>query len=50
MTPLQVLNEPGRTNTTKTHMWVFRDDDPKYPALVYQYHHSREGKVPLNFL
>lgn len=49
-TPVQVLNEPGRANTTKSYMWVFRGGDPDRPALVYQYHPSRSGQVPLKFL
>lgn len=49
-TPLQVLNEPGRSNTTKSYMWVFRGGDPGRPALVYEYHPTRSGQVPLAFL
>lgn len=49
-TPLQVLNEPGRENTTKSYMWVFRGGDPDHPALVYQYHPSRAGQIPLSYL
>jgi len=49
-TPLQVLNEPGRNNTAKSYMWVFRGGDPDHPSLVYQYHPSRSGQIPLSFL
>jgi transposase len=49
-TPVQVLNEPGRANTTISYMWVFRGGDPARPALVYQYHPNRSGQVPLTFL
>jgi len=49
-TPVQVLNEPNRPNTSKSYMWVFRGGDPEHPALIYQYHPSRKGQVPLNFL
>jgi len=49
-TPVQVLNEPGRANTTKSYMWVFRGGDPDRPVLVYQYHPTRSGRVPLEFL
>lgn len=49
-TPVQVLNEPGRANTRKSYMWVFRGGDPDRPALVYQYHPTRSGQVPLTFL
>src|SRR3972149_132026 len=34
-TPVQVLNEPGRPNTSKSYMWVFRGGDVKRPALVF---------------
>lgn len=37
-TPVQVLNEPGRPNTTDSYMWVFRGGDPHRLALVYRYH------------
>jgi transposase len=41
--PLQVLNEPGRRNTSKSFMWVFRGGGPDRPVLLYQYHRSRSG-------
>lgn len=49
-TTVQVLNEPGRANTSKSYMWVFRGGDPDRPTLVYQYHPIRSGQVPLTFL
>jgi transposase len=49
-TPVQVLNEPGRANTTKSYMWVFRGGDPAHPSLVYQYQPTRGGEVPMAFL
>ena len=49
-TPVQVLKEPGRANTTKSYMWVFRGGDPDRPALVYRYHPTRSGEVPRDFL
>ena len=48
--PFQVLNEPGRRNTTKSYMWVFRGGLLDRPALLYQYHPSRSGQVALDFL
>jgi transposase len=33
-TTLQVLNEPGRANTTKSYMWVFCGGTPEHPAVV----------------
>ena len=49
-TPLQVLNEAGRDNTTKSYMWVFRGGQPDRPALLYQYQRTRSGQVALEFL
>jgi len=49
-TPVLVLNEPGRSNTTKSYMWVFCGGDPEHRAVVYQYHPTRSGQVPLAFL
>jgi len=44
-TPVQVLNEPGRANTTKSYMWVFRGGDPEKPVLIYRYSPTRSGEV-----
>ena len=49
-TPVQVLKEPGRSNTKKSYMWVFRGGSPDKPVLIYQYHPTRSGKVPNEFL
>ncbi len=49
-TPLQVLNEPGRAATTKSYMWVFVGGAVDKPAVVYLYHPTREGNVPLQYL
>src|SRR3990170_5240133 len=49
-TPVQVLNEPGRPNTSKSYMWVFRGGDVKRPALVFHYDPSRSGDVPQKYL
>ena len=48
--PLQVLNEAGRANTSKSYMWVFRGGRPRQPVLLYQYHPTRSGKRALSFL
>jgi len=49
-TVVQVLNEQGRANTTKSYMWVFRGGDPDKPVLILRYHPTRSGQVPLDFL
>ena len=48
--PLQVLKEPNRHNTTKSYMWIFKGGLPDHPALVYQYHPTRNGDVAARFL
>ena len=49
-TPVQVLNEPGRANTTKSYMWVFRGGVPEKPVLIYRYSPTRSGEVPREVL
>ena len=49
-TTVQVLQEPGRADTQKSYMWIFRGGDPKRPVLRYQYHPTRAGSVPLSYL
>ncbi len=49
-TTVQVLKEPGRAESQKSYMWVFRGGDPARPVLRYQYHPTRAGSVPLNYL
>jgi transposase len=48
--PLQVLNEAGRHNTSKSYMWVYRGGQPERPAIVYRYQRTRSGRVALEFL
>lgn len=49
-TPLQVLNEGGRSNTSKSYMWVYRGGPLDHPVLLYQYQRTRSGRVALEFL
>jgi len=49
-TPLQVLNEPGRANTTKSYMWVFRGGPPDKPIIIFRYSETRSGEVPREVL
>jgi len=48
--PLQVLKEPGRANTTKSYMWVFCGGQAEHPTVLYQYHPTRSGEEALQFL
>ena len=43
--PFQVLREPGRSDTTKSYMWVFCGGPLDAPAILYQYHPTRSAKV-----
>jgi transposase len=49
-TPVQVLDEPGRANTTKSYMWVYRGGPADKPVIWFQYAPSRSGDVPIEFL
>jgi transposase len=43
-TPVQVLKEPGRANTTKSYMWVFRGGiSPPGSVVVFDYRPTRSG-------
>jgi transposase len=49
-TPVQVLDEPGRANTTNSYMWVFRGGTPGKEAVLYRYSPTRSGDVPQEIL
>lgn len=49
-TTVQVMKEAGRSNKTKSYMWIFRGGDPKKPLLVYQYHTTRSKSVASEYL
>lgn len=49
-TPVQVLNEPGRENTTTSYMWVFRGGDPEKPVVLFHYSTTRSGDVARQIL
>jgi|TARA_B100001971_G_C18242220_1_gene571672 transposase len=49
-TPVQVLNEPEKAATTKSYMWVFVGGPVGKPAVVFLYHPTRSGSVPLEYL
>jgi transposase len=48
--PFQVLNEPGRSNTTKSYIWVFCGGPLDAPVVLYQYHPTRSGQLALDLL
>ena len=43
-TPVQVLGEPGRANTTKSYMWLFRGMPPPGPVVVFDYRTTRSAE------
>lgn len=49
-TPVQVLKEPGRENTTKSYMWVFRGGPPDKPVVIFRYSRTRSGDIPREVL
>jgi transposase len=44
-TPVQVLNEPGKTAESKSYMWVRRTGDIDRPIVLFDYHPHRSGDV-----
>lgn len=49
-TPLQVLNEPGKTAQSKSYMWVTAATQASTPLILYHYSVSRSGETPLHLL
>ena len=49
-TTVQVMKEPGRENTSKSYMWVFLGGARGKPGVIYEYHPTRAGDVPKEFL
>jgi transposase len=48
--PVQVLNEPERANTSKSYMWVARGGPPSSPIVIFHYDPSRGGLVAQEIL
>lgn len=44
-TPVQVLKEPGRGNTTKSFMWIARGGSDGKPVVMFRYDPSRAANV-----
>ena len=49
-TTVQVMKEPGRENTSKSYMWVALGGARGKPGVIYEYHPTRSGDVPKEFL
>lgn len=49
-TPVQVMNEPGRKNTTKSYIWVYRSAIPDKKLILYDYQPTRQAQWPEQLL
>ena len=49
-TPVQVLNEPGKTAQSKSYMWVMRGGPPGQPGILFHYAPGRGGTVAKHLL
>lgn len=49
-TPVQVMKEPGRTNTQKSYMWLARGGPPDSPLVIYNYQRTRGSDFIKEFL
>lgn len=49
-TPLQVLNEPGKTAQSKSYMWVTAAMQSSTTIILYHYSASRSGETALHLL
>lgn len=48
-TPVQVMKEPEKKNTSKSYMWIFVGG-PESNIIVYKYHATRGGIVATEFM
>lgn len=49
-TTLQVLQEPGRSASSKSYLWLYRTGVEGSPIILYDYQETRAGENPMNFL
>ena len=49
-TTVQVMDEPGRDNTSLSYMWVGRGGTPEAPVILYHYAPSRGAEVARHML
>jgi transposase len=48
-TPVQVLNEPGKTAQSQSTMWLMASLQPD-PIVLFRYEPTRSGQIPLDWL
>lgn len=49
-TTLQVLQEPGRSASSKSYLWLYRTGVEGSPIILYDYQQTRAGENPMKFL
>ena len=49
-TPVQVLQEPGKTAQSKSYLWLQRGGPPEQPVVLYDYDPGRGAEVPKRLL
>lgn len=49
-TTTQVLNEEGKPSTSTSYMCVYRSNKHEVPIVLYDYHSTRSGDCPKEFL
>lgn len=49
-TPVQVMREPERKNTSKSYMWLTRGGPPERPAFLYSYRETRSSRHIIEIL
>ena len=49
-TPLQVMGEGGRPDTSKSYMWLARGGPPETPIVYYNYQETRKAEFVKDFL
>jgi transposase len=49
-TPLQVMDEPHRKNTSKSYMWVYKNHKPDKKIILFDYQETRQAQWPKELL
>lgn len=49
-TTTRVLNEGGKPSTSTSYMWVYRSNNHEVPIVMYDYHSTKSGGCPKEFL
>lgn len=49
-TPVQVMDEPNRKNTSTSYMWLYRSAKPDKPVVLFDYRETRQAIWPKEIL